>query len=322
MMLSIALATYNGEQFIRDQLESIRVQSRLPDELVVTDDCSTDLTLSILEEFAAEAPFPVRIERNEQTLGSTRNFEKAIGLCRGEIIALCDQDDVWLPQKLERLDQRFESDSEAALVFTDALLVDERLTPLGLRLWQSVGFSPAMQRRFVGGDQLRLLLSRSFVTGATLAFRRSYRDLASPFPLDVPNHIHDRWLVAVLAAVAKIGFIAEPLILYRQHSAQQLGSKPRPPGDRWRSRLRVYRSEFPDELLAHNLIFQRLLERRSRMTPATRRFFVDKTDHLEARMAIPSPLWRRPGPILRELASGRYHRVSRGLLTAAKDLFL
>src|SRR5438128_2977881 len=98
--ISIAMCTYNGEQFLRDQLASIAVQTRPPDELVVCDDHSADATCEIVARFAASSPFPVRLHVNEQNLGSTKNFEHAIRLCEGDIIALSAQYDDWLPEKL------------------------------------------------------------------------------------------------------------------------------------------------------------------------------------------------------------------------------
>src|SRR5581483_5816839 len=100
MRISIAMATYNGGQFIREQLDSLSRQTFLPCELVVCDDGSTDHTLAIVETFAASAPFAVRIHRNKKRLGFGPNFLKAASLCDGEVIAFSDQDDVWLETKL------------------------------------------------------------------------------------------------------------------------------------------------------------------------------------------------------------------------------
>ena len=92
MKVSIALCTYNGSEFLGEQLASFLTQTRLPDEIVVCDDCSLDSTVQILDDFAAHAPFPVRIYRNEKNLRSTKNFEQAIDLCEGDIILLADQE--------------------------------------------------------------------------------------------------------------------------------------------------------------------------------------------------------------------------------------
>src|SRR4051812_16300560 len=98
--ISIALATYNGEKYLSAQLESLALQTRLPAELVVCDDCSTDRTIDIIDEFIARAPFPVRVARNESRLGFVNNFMRAAQGCRADLIAFCDQDDIWEPNKL------------------------------------------------------------------------------------------------------------------------------------------------------------------------------------------------------------------------------
>ncbi|GAG35502.1 unnamed protein product, partial [marine sediment metagenome] len=119
MKLSVAMCTCNGAAFLPEQLASIAAQTRRPDELVVCDDHSTDKTVSIVESFAAKAGFDVRLVVNAQPLGATKNFEKAIGLCGGDIIALSDQDDVWLPGKLSRIEAALAGSPAAAMVFAD-----------------------------------------------------------------------------------------------------------------------------------------------------------------------------------------------------------
>src|SRR3712207_5989304 len=101
MSLSVALCTYDGARYLPEQLESLARQRRLPDELVVCDDGSADDTVDVVRRFADRAPFAVRLSLNPQNLGFVKNFEQAIRLCRGDLIALADQDDVWHPQKLE-----------------------------------------------------------------------------------------------------------------------------------------------------------------------------------------------------------------------------
>src|SRR5574341_2231095 len=152
--LSVAMCTYNGARFLSTQLESLARQERLPDELVVCDDLSTDATRQVVSAFAAEAPLPVRFVANETNLGSTKNFEKAIGLCSGELIALSDQDDVWDPRKLRLLEQRFTEEPDLGFVFSDAEMVDQDLRPLGYTLWQSVRFGVREQKACKGGRAL------------------------------------------------------------------------------------------------------------------------------------------------------------------------
>src|SRR5215468_7332763 len=125
MKISVAICTYNGARFVREQLASIAAQTRPPDELIVCDDGSKDATVEIINSFARASGFPVQLKINEARLGSTRNFDQALGLCNGEGIAFSDQDDVWLPQKLEMLEKHLMRG--AALAFTDGEVVDSSL---------------------------------------------------------------------------------------------------------------------------------------------------------------------------------------------------
>ena len=133
MKISVAMCTYNGARFVGEQLESIAAQTRPPDELVVCDDCSEDTTSQIVRDFATATPFPVQLVVNESIHGSTRNFEKAISLCSGDVIALSDQDDVWRNHKLATIERCFSEDARIGLVFSDAEVVDERLNTLAPR---------------------------------------------------------------------------------------------------------------------------------------------------------------------------------------------
>ncbi len=145
--LSVAMCTYNGAAFLPAQLQSIVTQTRLPDELVICDDRSSDDTVGIINAFAHTAPFPVRFEINETNLNSTKNFERAISQCRGRIIALSDQDDLWLSQKLERICTVLDANPNAGYVFSDADLVDREAVPLGETAWRVVKFRGASQFR-------------------------------------------------------------------------------------------------------------------------------------------------------------------------------
>jgi glycosyltransferase involved in cell wall biosynthesis len=222
--ISIALCTYNGEQFLSRQLESIQQQTRAPDELIVCDDCSTDRTIEILRDFVASAAFPVRITQNEHNLGFVANFERAIQLCQGDLIALCDQDDIWYPIRLERSLQQFMAHPEVGLVFSDADIIDDQDQLTGTRLWQNFGFAGERKQRLLAGDYTVLAKNR-FVTGATVMFRSRSRENCLPVG---SGWLHDEWLAATAAAVADLMPIESPLIRYRQHTSQQVGLSPSP----------------------------------------------------------------------------------------------
>lgn len=224
MKISIALCTYNGAKYLFDQLKSIEAQTRKPDELVVCDDKSSDATLDILYSFKGKCKFPVRIYENESNLGSTKNFEKAIRLCSGDIVVLSDQDDVWKNDKIEKIVTVFKEHPDIGYVFSDADIVDEHLSSLGRGLWESVGFQGIIQKQFTGKNQVKFLIEkRNFVTGATLAFLKSFRDIVLPIS---ERWIHDAWIALTLSSFGVYGFpLSERLILYRQHSRQQIGAE-------------------------------------------------------------------------------------------------
>jgi glycosyltransferase involved in cell wall biosynthesis len=219
LRISVAMCTFNGGRYLEEQLQSIETQSRLPCELVVCDDGSTDETIAVLERFKANAPFPVTIKRNTERMGSTRNFDQAIGMARGEFIALCDQDDRWLPHKLERLSDCLAENPFLGGIFSDAELIDGAGRRVGKSLFGRHRFTPAKQRSFVACPTATLL-KHDVVTGATLMFRSTIRPYCSPVPT---TWVHDGWLTWMLALHSRLTLFPEPLIEYRIHEGQQLG---------------------------------------------------------------------------------------------------
>jgi len=203
-LISIAMCTYNGEAYLSDQLVSIEKQTQQPDELVACDDGSTDNTLQVLDQFSKEAPFPVRVYRNRQRLGSTKNSEKALSLCSGDFIFLSDQDDVWMPEKVNKLQQALTNNPGAGYVFSDALIVDEVLRPMGYTMWQSIKFTPEQRRQFEQGKQPAVLLKGNVVTGATMAFRAGLKSIVLPIP---DESIHDEWIALLASSLGMYGVL-------------------------------------------------------------------------------------------------------------------
>jgi glycosyltransferase involved in cell wall biosynthesis len=225
MKFSVAMCTYNGSGYLPEQLRSIAAQTRPPDELIVCDDRSTDRTKDVVDDFSKLAPFRVQLHINQETLGSTQNFEKAIRLCSGDIIALSDQDDVWHPEKLRKMEAQFRDDPNVGLVFSDLAITDECLRPLGFRAWECewVEFGQLEQQLCNEGKILDVLLTRNVVTGSALGFRSKFKQLILPIPEISKWEVHDHWIALVIAAVADVRFIDEPLVKYRRHTGQQLG---------------------------------------------------------------------------------------------------
>lgn len=313
------MCTFNGETFLRSQLESILSQRRLPDELWICDDRSSDNSADIANGFARRAPFPVHVIVNETTLRSTKNFEKAISLCRGTVVALADQDDVWYSHKLERIEQAFLQQSAPIAAFSDADLIDENSRMMGVRLWGTFSFDRGKQREFESGHALKVLLKHPVVTGATLAFRKDFFDLVTPIP---SNDIHDRWISFLLAARGRFEIIPEPLMQYRRHSAQQEGV----PALNVRDRIEVAQnrssSVYLEEIVRLQQLQDRLQVRRADFSMGDEALsgIKKKIVHLRHRAQLPRAKLARIPVILQDAWKGDYWRYSGGWVSIAKDL--
>lgn len=321
--LSIALCTFNGARYLVSQLESIAAQTRLPDELVVCDDHSSDETGVILRAFASRAPFPVRLYFNERTLGSTANFGRAIELCDGELIFLCDQDDVWLPGKLVRFETELSGRPEVGLIFSDAELIDEDGVSLGGRLWDYT-FAAPRRRLFESGKAFEVVARDNPATGATMAFRASLRPLVLPIP-DSPHMVHDGWIAQLGAAATEVLAIGEGLIQYRQHPGQQLGihaNRRAPDKPLAAKRWRHYTGEIDRVEFGHDRLENALLTGEYKLPSLSSRLQLleEIGTHYRVRRNVNNARFKRSSLIVKELLSGRYHRFSKGFFSAALDL--
>jgi glycosyltransferase involved in cell wall biosynthesis len=216
--ISVALATHNGERFLREQLDSLARQTLPPTELVVQDDASTDGTIALLENFARDSSFPVRIASNESRLGFSTTFLAAASRCAGDAIAFCDQDDVWLEHKLERCRDAL-AGPEVVLAMHASRLVDETLAPTG-RIYPR--YADAVVSR-LGGDPWAAVRGMSMVFGADLIRLGDWRVRPRSHYVDGPMH-HDEWIYLLARARGRIALIAEPLALYRQHGSNVAGA--------------------------------------------------------------------------------------------------
>ncbi len=326
MKISVAMCTHNGARYVREQLDSIAKQTRSPDELVICDDASEDATNEIVRDFAASVSFPVHLHANEGILGSTKNFEKAISICAGDVIALSDQDDVWRADKLAVIEETFSENPGTGMVFSDAEIVDEQLGTLGRRLWNESGFDEEKQGLIRNGKAFDVLLPAWWVTGATMAFQAKFKDLVLPIPTNLPM-IHDGWISLMIAAVAKVMFIEEPLILYRQHDRQQLGAPLKRSDEVGKVRTKLLarleelprRNSYSDLVRSLNAIHERLLLKGNSVGDGISPI-EDRLKHLKARSNLPGQAVSRLTLVLKELLTMRYHKYSNGISSAAKDL--
>lgn len=220
--VSVALCTHNGADYIEEQLRSILAQTHPVDEIIVSDDASRDDTIARIRSIVGESPeAPVlRVLLNDSPLGVTRNFEQAVQATTGDLIALCDQDDVWRSDKIAVMVDRFARQPHLSLLFSDAALVDERGESLSMSLFDALEVTAADLAALRGPDAFATLLRRNLVTGATAMFARDLLPTAAPFD---PAWVHDEWLAIIAAATGTIDAVPEQLISYRQHGGNQIG---------------------------------------------------------------------------------------------------
>ena len=210
--ISVVVTTFNGERFLREQLDSILAQTLPPGEIVVVDDGSVDGTMAILEGYATVDP-RFRIHRNPENLGYVRNFEKGMRLATGALVALSDQDDVWLPHKLATLRGRL---GDGLIVYSDSELVDEQGRPLGRRM--------SDVKNQIGYDSCLMYAVGAWAPGHAMLFRRELVEKCLPFPTLVT---HDYWLGFVATCHGAIRYVDEPLVRYRQHRGNAIGADTR-----------------------------------------------------------------------------------------------
>jgi glycosyltransferase involved in cell wall biosynthesis len=318
MKISVALCTCNGERYLPEQLSSIAGQTRLPDQLVVCDDASSDATEKLLTRFAESSSFAVNLRFNRERLGSTRNFEAAIRRCTGDVVVLSDQDDIWLPNRLADAEEAFSIDEQLCAVFSDAELINAHSQPLGFSLWQIEAFSQRAQKAVQAGRAFQVLLNRNVVTGATMAFRATMCPRILPIP---PAWVHDGWIALVCSVSGKIGLLKRNAVQYRQHPAQQLGTPEQGLAAAIKTAQHTGTIQYV-EMAAH---YQLALDRVQSLeieNDAVISGLEGKIRHLSWRAQAQNGRIRNLGGIVRRCVSGDYFRFSDGWKSIAKDLIL
>ena len=220
MNFSVAICTYNGGKYLREQLDSILSQTLPVEEIIVCDDLSTDNTLSILQEYKSEYPLLFTIHVNEKSLGVVKNFEKAINLCTKEIILLSDQDDIWFSEKTQKINNYFKCNTDKNAVLHNLKLL-KNSNSQNSTIWDFLLFSE--NERIKNNQQLMTYAFAvdNFVTGAALAFRnREKLSLTKDL-----NMYHDFQIFLKFALTESFGIFNESLGYYRIHDEQKVGAK-------------------------------------------------------------------------------------------------
>jgi len=321
LRISIVMCTYNGAAYLQPQFDSLLAQTRLPDEIMISDDGSTDGTMAMVEAFAVTARnigVDARILRHASNMGFVENFSSALRQATGDIVFLCDQDDVWRPNKVALMAARFGNDPELLLLHSDARLVDAKGVSLHCSMFEALQMTAQEKLAIHGGCAFDVVMRRSFVTGATAALRREVIDMALPI---AQNWIHDEWLTAVVSAVGKMDFVDAALIDYRQHAGNQIGARKRTLAMKWRNLILPRGKFLADEakrlsrlesFLAHASFFDGSLRAAQ---------IKHKRKHFERRVAIGQlPRYRRLMSVIREARAGDYRRYGTGGRSMLRDL--
>jgi glycosyltransferase involved in cell wall biosynthesis len=321
LRLSIVICTYNGAAYLQQQLDSLLAQTHLPDEIVMSDDGSTDASQDVLQVFAERARalgVAVQLWVNPSNLGYVENFSKALGRATGDVLFLCDQDDIWRPDKLALMAARFNHDPQLLLLYSDARLVGADGESRHCSLFDALQLTPDEKQVIHDGGAFDIVMRRSFVTGATAALRRELIEIALPVGQD---WIHDEWLAAVAAAYGRVDFIDEPLIDYRQHDTNQVGMRRRTLMMKWNDLLRSRRQLLKTEAKRLQQLEDFLAQTTFSVGSDRPAQIRGRRAHFERRLALGQlPRYRRLLPIWRESRAGCYQRYGTGGRTMLRDL--
>ena len=216
--VDILLATYNGEKYLREQIDSILNQSYKDFRLLISDDCSNDLTRSILEEYKNKDS-RIEVFFQENNLGVVKNFEFLLGKVEAKYYMFSDQDDIWKENKIEKSLSKIEEGFD--LVYSDLEVVDENLNVIYESYWKLKGIYDKIKKY----NNFNSLYLNNFVTGCTMISRKELINKFLPLPNTSKYVLHDYWISLILSQDGRISYIEEPLIKYRQHKNNKVGSK-------------------------------------------------------------------------------------------------
>jgi len=251
--ISVVMATYNGEHFLRKQLDSILAQTLQPREIIIIDDCSKDGTAAIANEYA-ETHQQIRFVANEFNLGYIGNFEKGMLLATGDFIALSDQDDIWIAEKLEKL---YRGIGGHLLIYSDSELIDENDAILHKKMSDI--------KNQIAYNNCLMYTIGAWAPGHTFLFKKELVKRCIPFPAIVT---HDFWLGFVATCYSPIQYLPEPLVQYRQHHFNAIGAdthakkmdqeKPSKEAkqEKSRKRMRMLYEKCPSELVEQKQVLK------------------------------------------------------------------
>lgn len=216
--IDILLATYNGEKFVKEQIESILNQTYENFNLIISDDASTDNTLNILEEYEKKDT-RIKVFKKEKNEGLIDNFEFLLKNVTSDYFMFSDQDDIWKKDKIEKSINKLKEES-SGLVYTDLEIVDEKLNVIYPSYWKY----KQIYKKIIKYNNFEALYLNNFVTGCTILAKSKYIKDILPLPRNSKFVLHDYWTALIISAKDKISYVEEPTIQYRQHKNNRVGS--------------------------------------------------------------------------------------------------
>lgn len=319
--LSVAIPTYNGGEYLDEQIDSILNQNTKPDEIVVYDDCSTDDTVEVAETRADRSDVPIEVHENETNVGVARNFANAISKCEGDLILLCDQDDIWCPQKIDTLVREYER-SATGLLCHNVTIATEDMVPL-TDLWARNGFRPD---EYDSSAELfdRLVHGQNFVQGASILAPAEFLQEKTPFP----TYRYDYYLAVTASLDIGLQTIDQELALYRQHEDQDLGG----PGRTLLHRaiesigrdvyelqletLKMWRAVFEEVKSSNGNELQ--VAKGDAVTALKKRLEYEERRHRSLNPDVSD--WKRVQSVVKNTTTGSYARFGPGRITALRDI--
>ena len=319
LTISIAMCTYNGARFLSEQLDCLANQSRQPDEVVICDDCSSDNTVDILNDWAKSVPFSVKVVQNEKNLGYAQNFAKAISLCSSDVIFLSDQDDIWTSDKLEKMTSVFNDRPEVGVVFCDGLYVDSQGKSLN-RLASDIA-RPGMIYGHPYYLYWKPVCKGMHFFGCCCAIRKSVWDKIAPLP---ESFTHDLWIFLTAQAISEIVYLPDTLTHYRLHENNTSTVSPESSDDMSGEYIQTFYKTatglfFYNHAMAED--FQNWLEKQERnsQTAAALSFLKSEDRHFNNRSRCQRNIWLFFPLWIWEIVSGRYCRRLQPIQSIAYD---
>ena len=301
-MISVAMAVYNGEKYLETQMDSILQQTMPADEIIIVDDCSTDESVEIIQRYQKQHP-QIKLFQNESNLGYKRNFRRAVGLCQGSLVFLCDQDDLWLPDKISVMADLMESNPDIHVLASSFEFMNANGEVYSVKPRKGMSNNNMYLRPVKKNDLVPVTFdefcSHNYFQGCSMALSKK---AANAYLTNWTDRIPHDWLIALLTSHDNgFYFLNKPLFCYRTHSQNTIGIPKGKKAEEWvrlkfaedmRDAMATVRDIWPEEFEKSKVYQKRILFAEAHIQALHERSFWDL-------------IWQNMNPVYHELKSGR-----------------